>query len=109
MSGTSITIDDRAFQKGLQDAAGRMKLRGRAELVKLGLRVQNEARILCPVDTGRLRSSIQMVEGQDGRGVYVTVGTNVEYAAFVEFGTRFMAAQPYMRPALAKAFGLWGQ
>ena len=30
--------------------------------------------------------------------VYV-VGTNVEYAAFVEFGTSKMKAQPYLRPA----------
>jgi len=30
--------------------------------------------------------------------VYV-VGTDVEYAAFVEFGTSKMKAQPYLRPA----------
>lgn len=40
-----------------------------------------------PVDTGRLRSSISgQVEGT-GTGVRGRVGTNVEYAPYVEFGT----------------------
>jgi hypothetical protein len=30
------------------------------------------------------------------------VGTNVEYAVYVEFGTSKMAAQPYLRPAAKK-------
>lgn len=30
------------------------------------------------------------------------VGTNAEYAVYVEFGTSSMAAQPYMRPAVNK-------
>lgn len=33
-----------------------------------------------------------------GRAEYV-VGTNVEYAVYVEFGTSRMEAQPYLRPA----------
>ena len=32
-----------------------------------------------------------------------TVGTNVEYAVYVEFGTSRMAAQPYLRPAAERA------
>lgn len=32
------------------------------------------------------------------------VGTSVEYAAFVEFGTSKMAAQPYLRPAVKETF-----
>lgn len=31
------------------------------------------------------------------------VGTNVEYAPYVEFGTSKMSAQPYLRPAADKA------
>ena len=33
-----------------------------------------------------------------GRSTWV-VGSDVEYAGFVEHGTRYMAPQPYMRPA----------
>jgi len=35
----------------------------------------------------------------DAEDVVYVVGTNVEYAAFVEFGTSVQAAHPYLRPA----------
>lgn len=70
----------------------------RALLARLGNRVLSVAVALCPVDTGRLRSSIEMVFV----GVLaVRVGTNVEYALYVEMGTRDSPAQPFLRPALA--------
>ena len=34
-----------------------------------------------------------------------TVGTNCEYAGYVEFGTYKMAAQPYLIPALLNNVG----
>lgn len=59
--------------------------------------VQGTAQALCPVDTGNLRSSISHgLAGSDD----AWVGTNVEYAGYVEYGTRKMAAQPYLRPAV---------
>lgn len=73
-------------------------------LVGLGIRVQNLARRYCPVDTGRLRSSITTSNSKrDASGYYIEVGTNVRYAALVEFGTRRMRAQPYLRPAILAA------
>lgn len=38
----------------------------------------------------------------EGNAVYV-VGTNVEYAVWVETGTTKMEAQPYLRPAMNEA------
>lgn len=73
-------------------------------LAKKAVQVERTAKRLCPVDTGRLRSSITWSLEQDGRGLYALVGTNVVYAAYVEFGTRFMAAQPFLRPALRERF-----
>jgi hypothetical protein len=35
--------------------------------------------------------------------VKYTVGTNVEYAIYVEYGTASQAAQPYLRPAVERA------
>ena len=103
-SAVGVDLDDAAFQAGLRDAVRRMTLRAESDLVRLGTTVQNEARKLCPVDTGRLRSSI-MASGlqHDSRGAYVRVGTNVHYAGHVEFGTRYSPAQPYMRPALLQS------
>jgi HK97 gp10 family phage protein len=60
------------------------------------LGIESTAKIRCPVDTGALRASIQSEMTGDTSGV---VGTNIEYAPFVEFGTSKMAAQPYMTPA----------
>lgn len=79
------------------------------------------------VDTGRLRASITwaisegMRQGTDIKGaaaepedavgtparearrIIAVIGTNVKYARALEFGTRHMAARPFLRPALEKA------
>ena len=58
--------------------------------------VEGEARAEAPVDTGALRQSIHsQTEGLTG-----TVGTNVEYAMYPEFGTYKMKAHPFLVPAL---------
>lgn len=59
------------------------------------MRVEAAAKQRCPVDTGRLRSSIQVASGQGWR----TISTNVEYAPYVEFGTRRRGAKPFLFPA----------
>lgn len=53
------------------------------------------AKTSCPVDTGRLRNSITYMIASDK----AYVGTNVEYAAYVELGTSRQKAQPYLVPA----------
>lgn len=50
-------------------------------------RIQADAKQNCPVDTGRLRASIVTEVHTEGNTVVGTVGTNVEYAPWVEFGT----------------------
>ena len=57
---------------------------------------ESYAKGLCPVDTGNLRNSISHAPG--GKNT-MYVGTNVEYAPYVELGTRRAKAQPYLRPA----------
>jgi HK97 gp10 family phage protein len=80
--------------------------------------IQQRAQALAPVDTGALRESIAVSIDDTGKTVVGTVGPNVDYAAYVEFGTGKagasspgagagpynpnwpgMPAQPYMRPA----------
>jgi HK97 gp10 family phage protein len=51
------------------------------------------------IRTGNLRSSI-LVEFVGP--CYRRVGTNVEYAKYLEFGTRRISARPFLRPALEK-------
>lgn len=64
-------------------------------LETIGLKLEGYAKTLCPVDTGNLRNSIT----HETKEKYTQVGTNVEYAVYVEMGTRKMKAQPYLRPA----------
>lgn len=52
------------------------------------------------VDTGRLRSSITHEVKIQGNEVSGLVGTNVEYAKYLELGTNKMAARPFLRPAV---------
>lgn len=54
------------------------------------------ARELCPVRTGFLRSTIYVAT----MPMRLDVGARANYAAYVEFGTRRMAARPYIRPAI---------
>lgn len=61
-----------------------------------GGKAESYAKELCPVDTGRLRNSISHAQMDEKAEV---IGSNVEYAPFVELGTRKMAAKPYLRPA----------
>jgi HK97 gp10 family phage protein len=64
-----------------------------------GIGCQAYAKQFCPVDTGRLRASIQYQSG------YLTcyVTTNVFYAWYIEFGTVKMRAYPFMVPAFIQA------
>jgi hypothetical protein len=101
---------------------------------EMGLVVEGQAKELCPVNYGYLAASIttqSLTEGTEpstpspsanpigpdsGKPAEmkiakptdegeVLVGTPVEYAAHMEFGTIKTDAQPYLRPALALAQG----
>lgn len=68
------------------------------EIKKTAYKIERDAKKKCPVDTGRLRGSITTNLGN----LEAEVGTNVEYARFVEFGTRYQEAKPFMVPAIEK-------
>lgn len=73
----------------------------RAVLETVALQVVREARKRAPVDTGRLRNSIGHQVHQEGTKVVATIGTNVSYAAFQEYGTRKgVPAKRYLGGAL---------
>lgn len=62
-----------------------------------GATLQRKAQRYCPVDTGTLKRSIDL-EISD-MGFTATSAAHTDYAAYVEYGTRKMEAQPYMGPA----------
>lgn len=68
----------------------------RAALTAAAMKVEGDAKLLSPYRFGRLRGSITT----EVKGQTAYIGTNVEYAPHVEYGTKRMKAQPYLRPAI---------
>jgi HK97 gp10 family phage protein len=60
--------------------------------------IATTARRLVPVDTGYLKASIEVLKKVSGSSGYF-VNVYADYAVFVEFGTRYQRAQPYLTPA----------
>lgn len=68
-----------------------------AALEEIGLAAERFAKRACPVDTGRLRNSITHALNMDEDAVYI--GTNVEYAPYVENGTSRRKGVYFLRGA----------
>lgn len=84
-------------------------------VLKIAAKIASQAKVNAPVDQDALRPSIgystktantaspelseKPKEGQ------ALVGSNVGYALYQELGTRKMAAQPYLRPAVESVNG----
>lgn len=68
-------------------------------MLAVGLKIATQAKALAPVgDTGKLHNSYDAE--QEGKDT-VIVGTNTEYAPYVELGTRYQNPQPHLRPAVS--------
>jgi phage gpG-like protein len=69
----------------------------------IGAKAADYAAGKAPVDTGRLKNSLTHEVAMDEKAVYV--GTNVEYAPFVEYGHKTqsgktVAGKPFLKPAI---------
>lgn len=77
-----FTVNSREIRAHLSAAS-------RRDATVRGRRVEARAKVLCPVDTNRLRSSIRMrpVHQEAGRAVWVAeIGTPVVYAPAIHEG-----------------------
>jgi HK97 gp10 family phage protein len=68
---------------------------------KSAARVESEAKMFAPVDTGNLRNSIGTDIDPDGLGA--VVGPTASYGVFLEFGTSRMAPRAFLGPAFDRA------
>ena len=110
-----MSITARVFLKG--GSSGGVKgsnignMRG---ILETCINVTRRAKLRAPVDTARLRNSIsyktfERNKNNDKPTSLVPtqfegyVGTNVDYAIYQEFGTRFQAPQSFLRPAAVDA------
>ena len=92
---------------GLKELEKKLKANATMELVKKtvqsnGIELQNKmiskAEFTKGYQTGTTKRSISRVRKDSG--FTVEVGPETEYAPYLEYGTRFMEAQPFVRPAL---------
>ena len=69
-------------------------------LTMIGQQAEGYAKMMCPVDTSRLKNSITNQIDLQENAVYI--GTNVEYAPYVELGTMRQDPQPYLKPSASE-------
>lgn len=65
-------------------------------------KIETEAKLKAPVDTGDLRKSITTDIEQTSRKIETETGSDVEYADHVELGTSKQSPQPYLFPSFEK-------
>jgi HK97 gp10 family phage protein len=83
----SIKIEVDELIKKFQEAGIQIANQAAKAVEKCCIMVESDAKQLCPVDTGRLKGSITHRLKKDKNEIVGEIGTNVEYAAAVEFGS----------------------
>ena len=107
------------FEDGTDIAKAAISHKIGIALAEAAVIAEGECIARCPVRTGHLRGSISRKVtlpdgGTDGGDApdglkgfpehgEAVIGTNVEYAAHVEYGTRFQRPQPFMRTGMDEA------
>jgi HK97 gp10 family phage protein len=95
LPGWSARIVEDTFTQKLAVASARLQEIAFNILDQGGAGIEAMGKDLAPVRTGYLRSTIyHKVEG-----LSLEAGATADYAPFQEFGTRRMAAHPFLRPA----------
>ncbi|HIH8008965.1 TPA: HK97 gp10 family phage protein [Streptococcus suis] len=91
--------------KGLKQQVQRMPKQAQQavnrELSRSSLRVELRAKELAPWDTGWMSLSIYSAQY---RFMVWVVSSPVDYSIYVELGTRYQSAQPFLFPALEEEY-----
>jgi len=97
MAKVSVTV-----KSNKQAVLEEFKKQKAVALEAIGLQGETNAKMhitaVGAVDTGRLRNSLTHATDEDS----AYIGTNVEYAPYVEMGTYKMKARPYLEPAVTE-------
>jgi HK97 gp10 family phage protein len=88
---------DNGYQSNINNVLSALTHAQLQTLTAIGLYVEGEAKLRCAVDTGNLRSSLDHKVDESAKAVHI--GTNIEYAIYVEKGTSKQPEQPYLTPA----------
>ena len=95
-----VIVGKPQFLRLLTESPEAVKRAVQNTVVEVAGNVAEQATKYAPKRTGYLKSSItaKMLNTYTAE-----VEAEASYAAYVEYGTRYMRAQPYMRPALIEA------
>ena len=96
MSFTWNRSEEARLLKATSSPVGRM-------LARLAAKAETASKARCPVDTGRLRGSINWRIQMEGGQLVAIIGTNVEYAIYVHEGTSRMAGRPFLVEGVMQA------
>lgn len=88
------------LKSDLTKIAGLTGAAAQRALLQTGADIVDLTKQLTPVDTGALKQSYGAVPVSSNE---VEVGSDMEYAPFVEYGTSRMGAQPHLTPAFAQS------
>ena len=95
-----VSINHEAIYKMMHDQRGPVA----RDMKRRGRNVKALAKVKVPVDTGALKKSITSRMLEDNHSIYVEIGSELDYAVYVELGTRYNnGGQPFLRPALKAA------
>lgn len=96
-----MPVEYRIVENKIPALMVRVEAVARAAVKEVADKIATSAQEYVPVDTSALHDTIRSVSTGAGKEAEVTAGDDtVDYAAYVEFGTYKMAAQPYLSPAV---------
>lgn len=97
-------MSDVVFTSHLDEVRSASETAIRKALEEIGIEAEAHAKEIITekgaVDTGRLRNSITHAVGDHNGEPAVYIGTNVEYAPYIELGARGKPPRAYLKPAV---------
>jgi len=104
MAGIDTTVEIKGLEELQKKLEKEVALGPPLKMIlgEAALRVEREAKILAPFDTGRLRASITPSVSASPVPLWAKVSSNVRYASYVEYGTRKWVGKAFLRPALER-------
>ncbi|MEC5422125.1 HK97 gp10 family phage protein [Virgibacillus sp. C22-A2] len=93
-------FDDAGFSRMIEDYARKAPDEIKATVAESAEMITSQAKALAPVamvNGGTLKNSISV--SYYNSAMSAEIGTPVTYAIFVEMGTRYQSAQPYLFPS----------
>lgn len=93
-----MSVTTRVVFNNFPAVKAHMVMVAEAATAKAALDMQAHMQAHAPVDTGFLKSSIQAMKVG---AAHWRVVVGAEYGVYLEYGTRFMRAQPFFFPAVS--------